>query len=1007
MKTKPGRLKQAGNTTILVIALVAIATFVIAFVVWNTNQLQGLHKEAQNAIDASSLAAAKEMTSIVVDGPMGRMALAEDPEGDSKWPVYGVNTVMATLRVDAIIARELNNKTLAYLVQNDLTQTNQALSVLTQRIKSSAAGGTSAYDRNGKQVNIRQKAYDAYIASNKAMAGTTNAPENFTITLGTISAASGQAKTNTPIPNPESLDTVSFNATNSYSKGSQKYYLGNVDISVPGMPVSAGGSSTVRFAPVGNQPALLEQGLFSQLSGSDVPIAVQVSCDQPVKAIADPKVETSKTAVHTTSYAQAGNRAVLQQPGVLEMAFPAGIPTNPVSVSGGTVDFSSVKSIMNSSTSDVLNGQLQSTKSGWTDSGKWYQVKGGPNPGGGTLEQAAFKGIKGLDQGDPSLALNCCVYDWLRSCTNLPNIQKVLDVLDSKFALSIAMHTVTPSTLTNNLFQPTYAQQAPPSAPARPVPAIMAPTAPAITTAILTILPETLKVPNATIGDALRQSLGTIKDPRDLSEYNSNAAAFDRQQANMWGYLPADGTLPAGAAVVSIGYDGTLKTSDGNPYQDLLDFLNALDYTNSSAVVVNQAVMDILKDVHIKEVNEKVASLNTQLSKTTGTAARQALINEIADVKASTQDESSIGKTAIQYLQKPEAARVLAALINSTYVMEVTNSMINNMKSLTGTGVKKLAPNHFIIGGADFYPAQYPWPFGNSIWVDGHGYMNFGANAPGAAKSFILAKDVKFPIQVPPPTTPISDWCAPPVSLNGMATSPLNIYKHNSNPVITMQTKSSESHFLPPVLAQSAAPPLAAFFHYQLVSTSSKEPGKFEAKLAMDKNSPYTNVPTGKGQTIYQSTSGLVSDAGADSAKAVVIYQIQAKDQFANAYPSTEAESSPNPNAASDYFGSLTPQGAPVAAIWAITCPQIPPPPPPKPPDEIPLFTTFKSGVGYQYYYCHAATGIAWWGLAWYPWGVATIVPGDGALKTPVGMWQIRRFGAILHIPPTPSIYAT
>ncbi len=991
-----------GNTTILVIALITVAAFIVAFVVWNTNQLQGLHKEAQNAIDAASLAAAKEMTSIVVDGPMGRMALAEDPEGDSKWPVYGINTVMATLRVDAIVARELNNKTLAYLVQNDLTQTNQALSVLTQRIKSSATGGSSAYDRNGKQVNIRQKAYDAYIAGNKVLAGTTDAPENFTITLGTISAASGQAKTNTPVPNPESLDTVSFNATNSYSKGSQKYYLGNVDIPVAGMPVSAGGSSTVRFAPVGNEPSLLEQGLFSQLSSNDVPVAVQVSCDQPVKAFADPKAETSKTAVHTTSYAQAGNRAVLQQPGVLEMAFPAGIPTNPVSVSGGAVDFSSVKSIMNSSTSDVLNGQLQSTKSGWTDSGKWYQVKGGPNPGGGTLEQAAFKGIKGLDQGDPSLALNCCVYDWLRSCTNLPNIQKVVDALSAKFSASMAAIPSTSSPLAGELFQPSYAQTA-----NRPIPGLMAPTAPASTTAILTILPETLKVPNATIGDALRQSLGTLKDPRDLSAYNSNAAAFDRQQANMWGYLPADGTLPAGAAVVSIGYDGTLKTSDGNPYQDLLDFLNALDNTNSSAVVVNQAVMDILKDVHTKTVNEKIAQLNTQLSKTAGAAARQALVSEINEVKASIQDESSIGKTAILYLQKPESARVLAALINSTYVMEITNSMISNMKSLTGTGVKKIAPNHFIIGGADFYPAQYPWPFGNSIWVDGHGYINFGATAPGAAKNFILTKDVKFPIQLQPPATPINDWCAAPISANGMATSALNIYKHNSSPIITMRTKGSDPHFLPPVLAQSAAPPLAQFFHYQLVGTSSKEPGTFEAKVVMDKNSPYTNVPTGKGQTIYQSTSGLVSDASSDGTKAVVSYQIQAKDQFANAYPSTEAESSPNPSAASDYFGSLTPQGTPVAAIWAITCPQIPPPPPTKPPEDVPLFTTFKSGVGYQYYYCNPVTGIAWWGLAWYPWGIATIVPGDGSLKTPAGLWQIRRFGAILHIPPTPSIYAT
>ena len=57
-----GRVKH-GNTTALVVTLVGVLALLIVFFALNFNQIFGTHKEAQTAIDAAALQAARDAVS--------------------------------------------------------------------------------------------------------------------------------------------------------------------------------------------------------------------------------------------------------------------------------------------------------------------------------------------------------------------------------------------------------------------------------------------------------------------------------------------------------------------------------------------------------------------------------------------------------------------------------------------------------------------------------------------------------------------------------------------------------------------------------------------------------------------------------------------------------------------------------------------------------------------------------------------------------------------------------
>lgn len=113
--------RQSGNTLILMLVLIGFVVLAIALFTVNYTQLMLSNKEAKTAIDAAALQAALDLSRVVITHEkdntyFGNVALVDDLYTDDKGnldstkrPVLGINTIMATIRLDALIANELKN----------------------------------------------------------------------------------------------------------------------------------------------------------------------------------------------------------------------------------------------------------------------------------------------------------------------------------------------------------------------------------------------------------------------------------------------------------------------------------------------------------------------------------------------------------------------------------------------------------------------------------------------------------------------------------------------------------------------------------------------------------------------------------------------------------------------------------------------------------------------------------------------------------------------------------
>ncbi len=984
--------KQSGNLLILFISLLGFMIMIGVFVL-NFNQLIGVQKQAQNAIDAAALQAAIDMGRIVVDTPQGRLALVDDPSGDIKWPVRSVNTQLATLRLDAIIAEKLGNKAMQFMVKHDLEQTKLAIKLLKEKIAASAAGAAGAKDRLGKEVNIKQSAFDAFMANNARLSGSKDPPKEFEVITGHFESLAQKGQIEIPVPSPESVDTVAYTANNSKpGSDGRKYYLADVDYPV------AGTSENVRFGFVAGQPSLVDNAAFQNAADMDIPVLVQVKAAQPVARMAETRSpeqqkEEDKKPVFlgTVATAQVGNRVLLTNPGVLEVAFNGAVPADG---SNGTPSFKSVKAIMNSSPIDATSAQSKSSYQGWDKEtpGVWFQIEGGPYSGGGEPVSKPFKGISGRDDDDPSVALSFFAYDWLRSLAYRPNAQAVIDALSTPFSQVVAAAGERRifAGRVEDVLQPAYAQG----------------TIDSTTSGELFIIPGEFTHNQIMVnGEWLYGS-----DPRNLKQYKNDPAAYQRQNARMWGYVPAEGVLPPSTALVRFEqawWGPYAVTMDGNPFWHLQACIDRIQAVNSSAAIIYQAVADITNeaikaDPQLKEMNSQLGSgqsnaLNSKgIAETYQSAGYGGIANLItheagAVTETSLTDRIEMRKQEVVSKLYKDKPKVLAALINATYAAEVTTAMIKHMKALSGGGAKVTSVAHYTLGGADFYPPTLPF---SGMMAYAGGYTNvyvthaYQGVRGGTDFSQELAH-IKWQMLSDKGTLPTGqdynapgakDWLAEPKNEGGKAVCQLQFYKHAAEPEIGK--KQGGSKWIVPALAQTAAPPAKLIYHFHIADDSLKlAPGNQKVTLQVDKINKYASVPINNGQVMYQTTTGLVSAPTKENP--TIMYHIYGRDLHANAHPA-------------EYFDKE------LVATWAISCPVIPAQKTPVPPTiDIFQFAQRWCGGG------NGSQAFSVLEFAGYPFLFSTIVKEDPTITTPWGNWQSRRYGAIITTPPPPPQYIT
>lgn len=201
----PSALKsQIINIAFIIIIVVALGA--IAFAAY---KMLGKSAPAYTAIEQAAVAAADSLSTIVVNSPeCGYVALSDlSAEGVAtqakdgySLPVHGINSLIATARLDMIIADKLTEPLLLDFAKQDLKNALAAKDLLIEALTGSIEKDGSATDRNGKPVQPYAAAEAAFQKANKAYeAG------SLRLTLGSLK---GGGATAVPIPNPASSDKL-------------------------------------------------------------------------------------------------------------------------------------------------------------------------------------------------------------------------------------------------------------------------------------------------------------------------------------------------------------------------------------------------------------------------------------------------------------------------------------------------------------------------------------------------------------------------------------------------------------------------------------------------------------------------------------------------------------------------------------------------------------------------------------------------------------------------------
>ncbi len=347
-------------------------------------------------IDAAALAAAGSISDIVVDTPeFGFVSLADSPAdgagtaaGDGfALPVRGINTIIATSRLDLIIADKLDQSLMEELAENDRKAALSAKDQLIVAIKTSLERNGAAKDKTGVSVNPFADAQTAY---EKANGDNKLAPNSLRLTLGSLN---GGDATTVKIPEPQSSGTVKV------SDQVDGYYKSFVNVPYKKIDFVFGGiGKMLKLVPNSQWQAEI-QGLPYQ-----IPTIVKAEI---VDSDATGKTENVKEVACAQP---ASSRLPVLTKGALTMSFPDG----PVPEIGHPDDCYKLE-------------QLNSLESGSMD---LLSAQSGDFPLDSDAAMAPLKWpLTGTGAYEPTANVwRLALYDWIRGAGPTANIDSVVDM---------------------------------------------------------------------------------------------------------------------------------------------------------------------------------------------------------------------------------------------------------------------------------------------------------------------------------------------------------------------------------------------------------------------------------------------------------------------------------------------------------------------------------------------------------------------------------------------------
>jgi hypothetical protein len=414
---------------------------------------------------------------------------------------------------------------------------------------------------------------------------------------------------------------------------------------------------------------------------------------------------------------------------------------------------------------------------GWNDEdhGLWNTAVGGAFPDDPAASLGEPKHFHSRTEDNPSVVLSFLVYDWLKCMYLKPNISEVVKALKTpltKYAVATGMFN-------DGFAQPAYAE-------------------------INTKYPVTFTMTNVpSSGEG---------DPRNWNNYSKDPEGFRRQFANVFGYVPADITLPASSLVVSID-NNKVVTTNGQPPDTLADLYNSIlnmnDYSAQTLVVSEKVQQNM-----ILEINRTEKLIVDNVDQTTGQPLNPSMIPALQE--AARQHESAVMKYG----------RALFVMQNAKFGLQMSYSLLNDRKMLTSFGATKINDRAFELMPGYLY---VPTRAATEEEILGNGKISTGQD----------------------PAAGVCDWAVIP---SDREEESLQFFVPVKKPSVSYNRENFE--LLAPALAASSIPPKDANIYS---FTLDDKDYSIKVKHLTE---PNAGINILEGQLGYQNTASLITDGG-------------------------------------------------------------------------------------------------------------------------------------------------
>jgi hypothetical protein len=384
---------QSGSAMTLLVVFAAFALVVLLVIIWKLMSVQVQSNQSFNAAQSSALAAARELSRIVVKDenfgyiglfdspPVGKATLAADGEPT---PVTGINSLWAQIRLEMLLADRLDNGPMREFAEVDYQKATAASTKLAKALSAAIQPQPSpSLDLNGVAVDVYGAAKESYLANSHGLINP-SAVKKFSLSLGWLD-------TDTVSGAPSPLPAKSSPTAAALSVG--EFYKAFTDLAV--------GKHSFYLAGLGKQPTLVDGKFFRPPDGKRLCSAVRVDTvvetDQSVAGKANAQIKASATAI----------------PGAATTRGPAGVflvTVNPAA----TPTASNLHNLLNLSSITM----------------KVFSAQGGDYP--------RDKGAQLVETGRENAGRACsrCLYDWLKTSSGKVDFESLQQAIERPFNAS-------------------------------------------------------------------------------------------------------------------------------------------------------------------------------------------------------------------------------------------------------------------------------------------------------------------------------------------------------------------------------------------------------------------------------------------------------------------------------------------------------------------------------------------------------------------------------------------